>query len=66
MSDWIRNSGPYIPCPPYLTCPYCGSEQVRVVLSKVKPAFMICLNCHFSDSKMEEGQLEDWSCAVPN
>ena len=56
MSDWIRNSGPYIPCPPYLTCPYCGSEQVRVVLSKVKPAFMICLNCHFSDSKMEEEQ----------
>ena len=38
------------------TCPHCGSDQVRFVLSKVKPAFMICLNCHFSDSKLEEGQ----------
>ena len=38
------------------TCPHCGSDQVRVVVSKVKPAFMICLNCHFSDSKMEGKQ----------
>ena len=53
MSDGDENSKPFIPCPPYLTCPHCGSDQVHMVVSKVKPAFMICLNCHFSDSKME-------------
>ena len=56
MSDWAKTFESYLPCPPYVTCPYCGSEQVRMVLCKDQPVFMICLNCHFSDSKLEEEQ----------